>query len=109
MRQFPGHCSYVVGIPENANDNVLPFRAGTTLPTEEQLACGIHTDEHLLIVRDPISGDWHIEDYDGETVLITLPSSCTLDEVQRSASVYAAAFKSGFVQGQAIASSRGIA
>jgi len=79
------------------------------MPSAEQLACGIHTDDQMMIARDPTSGDWLIEAYDGEEVLLTLPSTCTLEEVKRAASIYSAAFKAGFSNGYAVADNRGIA
>jgi hypothetical protein len=90
--------SCLVGILENANDNALALKAESIWPTANDLARGILTDDAMTIVRDPASSDWHIEDFDGEAILFTMPSVCSLDEVMRAAAVYAAAFKSGFDQ-----------
>jgi hypothetical protein len=89
--------SCLVGLLENANDNAPALKAESAWPTADDLARGIPTDDAMMVVRDPASGDWHIEDFD-EEVLFTMPSVCSLDEVMRAAAVYAAAFKCGFDQ-----------
>jgi hypothetical protein len=66
------------------------------------------TDEEMVIVRDPISGDWLVEDYAGEAVLFNMPRDCSLGEVRRAADLYAVAFKSGFEQGRFVARSTSI-
>jgi hypothetical protein len=96
----------VTGIKDGANDNEVPIRhtndANQELPGE--LIEGGHvTDENMVIVRDPISSDWLVDDYAGETVLFHMPRDCSLDEVRRAAAVYAAAFKSGFEQARFVA------
>ncbi|WP_046868994.1 hypothetical protein [Microvirga massiliensis] len=90
--------SCLVGLLENANDNAPALKAESAWPAADDLARGIPTDEAMMVVRDPASGDWHIEDFEGEAILFTMPSVCNLDEVMRAAAVYAAAFKSGFDQ-----------
>jgi hypothetical protein len=98
----------VTGIKDRANDNETLIRhtndANQELPGE--LIEGGHvTDENMVIVRDPISSDWLVEDYAGEVVLFHMPRDCSLDEVRRAAAVYAAAFKSGFEQARFVACS----
>jgi hypothetical protein len=90
--------SCLVGLLENANDNAPALKAESTWLSADELARGILTDDAMMVVRDPASGDWHIEDFEGEATLFTMPSVCSLDEVMRAAAVYAAAFKSGFDQ-----------
>ena len=104
-----GRQSCVTGIGDSANDNDIPVRwtnndARQNLPGESGEA-GLVTDAAMVIVRDPVSSDWLVEDYDGEAVLFHLPRDCSLDEVRRAAAVYAAAFRSGFEQGQFVARS----
>jgi hypothetical protein len=72
---------------------------------KELVETGLVTDDDMVMVRDPISGDWLVEDYAGEAVLFHMPRDCSLDEVRRAAAVYAAAFKSGFEQGRFVARS----
>jgi hypothetical protein len=74
----------------------------------ELTKAGLVTDDDMAILRDPISGDWLIEDYTGEAVLFHMPRDRSLDEVKRAAAVYAAAFKSGFEQGGFVARSTSI-
>jgi hypothetical protein len=62
----------------------------------------------MVIVRDSVSGDWHVEDYAGEAVLFHMPRDCSLDEVKRAAALYATTFKSGFEQGRFVARSTNI-
>jgi hypothetical protein len=96
------------GIRDSANDNEIPIHytndASQGLP-EELTEAGLVTDEDMVIVRDPISGDWLLEDYAGEAVLFKMPWNCPLDEVRRAAALYAAAFRSGFEQGRFVARS----
>ncbi|WP_162820659.1 hypothetical protein [Microvirga calopogonii] len=104
-----GRHSCVTGIGDSANDNDIPVRrinneARQKLP-EESGEAGHVTDEAMVIVRDPASGDWLVEDYAGEAVLFHLPGDCSFDEVRRAAAVYAAAFRSGFEQGRFVARS----
>jgi hypothetical protein len=98
----------VTGIRDGANDNEIPIRytndARQDLP-EELIGAGFTTDEDMVIVRDPASGDWLVEDYAGEAVLFHMPRDCSSDEVRRAAVLYAAAFKSGFEQGGFVARS----
>ena len=98
----------VTGIKDRANDNETLIRhtndANQELPGE--LIEGGHvTDENMVIVRDPISSDWLVEDYAGEAVLFHMPRDCSLDEGRRAAAVYAAAFRSGFEQARFVACS----
>jgi hypothetical protein len=65
----------------------------------------IVTGEDLVITHDPISGDWIVEDYGHEVVLFTLPRESSLDEVRRTAAIYASAYKTGFQQGSTMARS----
>lgn len=99
-----GQHSYVIGIRDSANDNEIPIRHTTdahhNLPEAEFV-----TEEDMAIVRDPVSGDWLVEDYAGEAVLFHMPRDCSSDEVRRAAALYAAAFKRGFEQGGFIARS----
>ena len=104
-----GWHSCVPGIGTSANDNDIPIRhlnndARQNLPVDAGEA-GFVTDEDLVIVRDPVSGDWLVEDYAGEAVLFHLPRGCPLDEVRRAAALYTAAFRSGFEQGRFVARS----
>jgi hypothetical protein len=98
----------VTGIRDGANDNEFPIRytndARQDLP-EELIGAGFVADEDLVIVRDPASGDWLVEDYAGEAVLFHMPRDCSSHEVRRAAALYAAAFKSGFEQGRFVARS----
>jgi hypothetical protein len=71
------------------------------------ISSGIITGEDMLITRDPITGDWMVEDYEGEVVLFTLPRESSLDEVRRAATIYASGFQIGFDQGRAVAQSAG--
>jgi hypothetical protein len=100
-RAHIGRQPRVTGIKDRANDNETPILhtndANQELPGE-LIEGGYVTDENMAIVRDPISSDWLVEDYAGETVLFLMPRDCSLDEVRRAAAVYAAAFKSGFEQ-----------
>jgi len=99
------HCCFT-GIRDSANDNEIPIchaiDAGQGVP-EERIEAGLVTDEDMVIIRDPISGDWRVEDYAGEAVLFKMPWNCPLDEVRRAAALYASAFKSGFEQGNFVA------
>jgi hypothetical protein len=102
-----GRLSCVTGIRDSANDNDRPVRrtnndARQNLPKASGEA-GHVTDDAMVIVRDPVSGDWLVEDYAGEAVLFHLPRDCSLNEVRRAAAVYAAAFRSGFEQGRFVA------
>jgi hypothetical protein len=102
-----GRHSCVTGIGDSANNNDIPVRrtnndARQNLPEESDEASHV-TDEDIVIVRDPVSGDWLVEDYAGEAVLFHLPRDCSLDEVRRAAALYAAAFRSGFEQGRFVA------
>jgi hypothetical protein len=103
-----GRHSCVTGIRDSANDNEFPISytndARQDLP-EELIGAGFTTDEDMVIVRDPASGDWLVEDYAGEAVLFDMPRDCSSDEVRRAAALYAAAFKSGFEQGRFVARS----
>ena len=96
----------VTGTKDRANDNEIPIRhtndANQELPGE-LIEAGDVTDEDMVILRDPVSGNWLIEDYAGETVLFHMPRDCSLNEVRRAAAVYAAAFKSGFEQARFVA------
>jgi hypothetical protein len=98
----------VTGIEDRANDNEVPIRhtndANQELPAELIEAREV-TDEDLVILRNPVSGNWLVEDYAGEGVLFHMPSECSLNEVRRAAALYAAAFKSGFEQGRFVAHS----
>lgn len=98
----------VTGIRDSANDNGIPIRytndAHQDLP-EELIGAGFVADGDMVIVRDPVSGDWLVEDYAGEAVLFHMPRDCSSDEVRRAAALYAAAFKSGFEQGRFVARS----
>ena len=103
-----GRHSCVTGIRDGANDNEIPIRYTNdprqNLP-EELIEAGFVIDEDMVIVRDPASGDWLVEDYAGEAVLFHMPRDCSRDEVRRAAALYAAAFKSGFEQGRFVARS----
>jgi hypothetical protein len=98
----------VTGIRGGANDNEFPIGytndARQNLP-EELIRAGFVADDDMVIVRDPASGDWRVEDYAGEAVLFHMPRDCSSDEVRRAAALYAAAFKSGFEQGRFVARS----
>ncbi len=87
----------VTGIKDRANDHEIPIHHTN--------AASHVTDENMVIVRDPISSAWLVEDYAGEAVLFHMPRDCSLDEVTRAAAVYAAAFKSGFEQARFFACS----
>jgi hypothetical protein len=60
-------------------------------------------DDDMVIVRDPASGDWLVEDYAGEAVLFHMPSECSLNDVRRAIALYVTAFTSGFEQGRFVA------
>ena len=98
----------VTGIRDRANANEIPIRhtndASQELPGE-LIEAGHVTDEDMVIVRDPASGDWLVGDYAGEAVLFHMPRDCSLDEVRRAAALYAAAFKNGYEQGRFVARS----
>jgi hypothetical protein len=51
---------------------------------EDLIGAELVPDEEMLIVRDPVSGDWHVEDYAGEAVLFHMPQDCSLDEIRRA-------------------------
>jgi hypothetical protein len=104
---FLGRHSCVADIGDSANDNDIPVRRTNNDANQEMpgelIETGHMTDEDMVIVRDPVSGDWLVEDYAGEAVLFHLPRDCSLNEVRRAAAVYAAAFRSGFEQGRFVA------
>jgi hypothetical protein len=91
-----------------ANDNEVAIRhtndASQELPGE-LIEAGHVTDEDMVIVHNPASGEWLVEDYAGEAVLFQMPRDCSLAEVKRAAALYAAAFKTGFEQGRSVARS----
>ena len=98
-------------IRNSANDNQFPIRQAndaSSAASEELTGAGCLTGEDMVIIRDPVSGEWLIEDYAGEAVLFHMPRGCSLDEGKRAAAVYAAAFKSGFEQGRFVAQSTSI-
>jgi hypothetical protein len=101
-----------VGSPESANDNngIRDMRHGRTGPEspDNPFPSVIVTGEDMVITRDPMSGNWIVEDYEGEAVLFTLPRACSLDEIRRAATVYASAYKFGFEEGRAVARSTGV-
>jgi hypothetical protein len=106
-----GRHSCVTGTGDRANDNELQIRHTNDANQEspgELIEAGHVTDEDLLIVRDPVSGDWPVENYAGEAVLFHMPRECSPDEVRRAATIYSAAFRSGFEQGRFIARSTNI-
>ena len=101
----------VTGLRDRTNDNETPIRCTNKAYQElsgELIGVGHVTDKDMMIIRDPISSDWLVEDYAGETVLFHMPRECSLDEVRRAAALYAAAFKSGFEQGRFVARSTSI-
>lgn len=101
----------VTGLRDRTNDNETPIRCTNKAYQElsgELIGVGHVTDKDMMIIRDPISSDWLVEDYAGETVLFHMPRECSLDEVRRVAGLYAAAFKSGFEQGRFVARSTSI-
>ena len=101
----------VTGLRDRTNDNETPIRCTNKAYQElsgELIGVGHVTDKDMMIIRDPISSDWLVEDYSGETVLFHMPRECSLDEVRRAAALYAAAFKSGFEQGRFVARSTSI-
>jgi hypothetical protein len=101
----------VTGLRDRTNDNETPIRCtnkGYQELSGELIGVGHVTDKDMMIIRDPISSDWLVEDYAGETVLFHMPRECSLDEVVRAAALYAAAFKSGFEQGRFVARSTSI-
>jgi hypothetical protein len=106
-RVFIGQHSGPVGSTEGANDSIGDTRDGRTGPQDpdDLLMSGIVTGEDLVITHDPISGDWIVEDYGREVVLFTLPRESSLDEVRRTAAIYASAYKIGFQQGSTMARS----
>ncbi|QRM33949.1 hypothetical protein [Microvirga sp. VF16] len=71
----------------------------------ELIEAGHVTDEDMVIVRDPVSADWLVEDYAGEAVFFHRPWDCSLDEVKRAAAVYAAALRGGLEQERFVARS----
>jgi hypothetical protein len=89
-----------MGIRDRSNDNETPIRHTNDASHV--------TNEDMVIVRDPASGDWLVEDYAGESVLFQMPRDCSLDEVGRAAALYAAAFKNGYEQGMFVARSTSI-
>jgi hypothetical protein len=98
-------------IRDSANDNetlVSPITSGHQSLSEELIEARLVTDEEMVIMRDPISGDWLVEDYAGEAVLFHMPSECSLNEVRRAVALYATAFTSGFEQGRFVARSTNI-
>ena len=100
-----------MNIRDSANDNeilISPTTYGHQSLSYELNEAGLVNDEEMVIVRDPVSGDWLVEDFAGEAVLFHMPSECSLNEVRRAAAVYAAAFRSGFEQGQFVARSKRI-
>jgi hypothetical protein len=101
----------VTGIRDRANDNETPVRhtndASQELP-RELVEAGHVTDDDMVIVHNPASGDWMIADYAGEAVLFQMPRDCSLAEVRRAAALYAAAFKYGYEQGKFVARSTSI-
>src|SRR5918993_2550871 len=100
--------SCVMHIRDRANDNetlVSPIAYGHQSLSEELIEARLVTDEEMVIMRDPISGDWLVEDYAGEAVLFHMPSECSLNEVRRAVVLYATAFTSGFEQGRFVARS----
>ena len=100
-------CAFV---GEKANDNdvgAARVRSGSRPMTDDLISSGIVTGEDMLITRDAITGDWIVEDYEGEVVLFTLPRASSLDEVRRAATIYASGFQIGFDQGRAVAQSAG--
>jgi hypothetical protein len=97
-------------VGERANDNEVGearVRSASQPRPGDPVSSGIVTGDDILITRDPITGDWIVEDYEGEVVLFTLPRESSLDEVRRAATIYASSFKIGFDQGKAIAQSAG--
>jgi hypothetical protein len=107
-RAFTGRHSGPVGSTDGANDNNIgDTRDGRTGPQEPSyiMMSAIVTGEDLVITLDPISGDWIVEDYGREAVLFTLPRECSLEEVRRTAAIYASAYKIGFQQGSTVARS----
>jgi hypothetical protein len=90
------------GSTEGANDNKIGnTRDGRTGPQDPSdiMISVIVTCEDMVITLDPMSGDWIVEDYGREAVLFTLPRESSLDEVSRTAAIYASAYKIGFQQG----------
>ena len=107
-RVFIGQHSGPVGSTERANDNNIgDTRDGRTGPQDpgDLMMSVIATGEDMVITHDPISGDWIVEDYGREVVLFTLPRESSLDEVRRTAAIYASAYKIGFQQGSTMARS----
>jgi hypothetical protein len=98
-----------VGSPESANDSngIRDMRHGRTGPEspDNPVPSVIVTGEDMVIT---MSGNWIVEDYEGEAVLFTLPRACSLDEIRRAATVYASAYKFGFEEGRAVARSTGV-
>jgi hypothetical protein len=90
--------SYRIGPAKNTNDNVRISTAGARTP-ETSHVFGLQTEEDMLILRDLVSGDWIVQDYEGEATLFTMPGEGALDEVCRAATIYTAAFRDGFNQG----------
>ena len=99
---FIGQHSGPVGSTEGANDNNIGDtrhgRTGRQDPGDLMMSV-IVTGEDMVITHNPISGDWIVEDYGREVVLFTLPRESSLDEVSRTAAIYASAYKIGFQQG----------
>jgi hypothetical protein len=101
----------VTGIKDRANDNeilVSPITYGHQSLSDELIEAGLVTDEEMVIIRDPISGDWLVEDYAREAVLFHMPSECSLNDVRRAIALYVTAFTSGFEQGRFVARSTNI-
>ena len=101
----------VTGIKDRANDNkilVFPITSGHQSLSEELIEARLVTDEEMVIIRDPISGVWLVEDYAGEAVLFHMPSECSLNDVRRAIALYVTAFTSGFEQGRFVARSTNI-
>jgi hypothetical protein len=98
----------VKGVKDRANDNETLIRHTNDANQElagELIEAGDVTNEDMVILRDPLSGNWLVEDYAGEAVLFHMPRDCSLNEVRRAAALYAAAFRSGFEQGGFVAHS----
>ena len=75
----------VTGLRDRTNDNETPIRCTNKAYQElsgELIGVGHVTDKDMMIIRDPISSDWLVEDYAGETVLFHMPRECSLDEVK---------------------------
>jgi hypothetical protein len=103
-----GRHSCVTGTRDRANDNEVVISHANDVSQEvpgELVQAGHVTDEDMVIVHHPASGDWLVEDYAGEVVFFQMPRDCSLAEVKRAAALYAAAFKTGFEQGRSVARS----